>query len=154
MSADGLPVEGGCLCGEVRFRIGAAPLLTMACHCRGCQKLTSGAFSLSAMVASDSFAVTAGEPVLGGAHRDDVEQFFCPNCKSWLFTRPLQAAWMVNVRTTLLDPPRWTTPYVEFFTSEKLDWVATPAKQAFPKFPELDAFRALIRAYQAETGAT
>jgi hypothetical protein len=30
-----LPWEGGCLCGEIRFRVGAPPLLTMACHCRG-----------------------------------------------------------------------------------------------------------------------
>ena len=146
MSANGLPVEGGCLCGQVRFKINASPQLSMACHCRGCQKLTSSAFSLSAMFPSDGFEVTTGEPALGGAHRDDVEQFFCPNCKSWMFTRPLQAAWLVNVRTTLLDEPRWTTPFVDIYTSEKLDWVATPAEHDFPKFPELDAFRDLMQA--------
>ena len=144
-------VEGGCLCGQVRFRISAPPVLTMACHCRGCQKLTSSAFSLSAMFASEAFEVTDGEPVLGGAHREEVGQFFCPNCKSWLFTRPRQAAWLVNVRTTLLDEPRWTTPYVDIYASEKVDWVTTPAEHSFPQFPELDAFRGLMEAYQAET---
>jgi len=154
MSANGLPVEGGCLCGQVRFRIKAPPLLSMACHCRGCQKLTSSAFSLSFMVPADGFEVTQGEPVLGGAHRDDVEQFFCPNCKSWMFTRPLQAAWLVNVRTTLLDEPRWTTPFVDFYTSEKVDWVTTPAQHSFPKFPEIADFQTLMAAYQAPAPGT
>jgi hypothetical protein len=154
MSANGLPAEGGCLCGQVRFRVSAPPLLTMTCHCRGCQKLTSSAFSLSAMFPSESFEVIQGEPALGGARREDVQQFFCPNCKGWLFTRPLQAAWMVNVRTTLLDEPRWTTPYVDMYTSEKVDWVTTPAQHSFPKFPELTAFRGLMEAYQAGAATT
>ena len=28
-----LPREGGCRCGQVRFKVTAPPLLTMACHC-------------------------------------------------------------------------------------------------------------------------
>src|SRR5262249_50818477 len=77
---NGLPVEGGCICGQVRFRVNAPPMLTMACHCRGCQQLTSSAFSLSAVFPSEAFEVIAGEPVVGGKHRDDVRQFYCPNC--------------------------------------------------------------------------
>ncbi len=34
--------EGGCLCGEVRYRIEAEPSDVAYCHCRMCQK-TSGA---------------------------------------------------------------------------------------------------------------
>ena len=32
-----LPVPGSCRCGEVQLRTGAQPILTMACHCNGCQ---------------------------------------------------------------------------------------------------------------------
>ena len=38
-----LPAEGGCRCGRVRFQITVAPLLVMACHCRGCQSMTGSA---------------------------------------------------------------------------------------------------------------
>ena len=34
------PHRGGCLCGAVRYGYDAAPLATVACHCRDCQKLT------------------------------------------------------------------------------------------------------------------
>ena len=155
MSANGLPVEGGCRCGQVRFRVSAPPMLTMACHCRGCQQMTASAFSLSAAVPSDAFEVIAGEPVIGGLHREEVRHFFCPHCKSWLFTRPTQAPWMVNVRSTQLDDARWTTPFVEMYTSEKVDWVTTPAKHSFPQFPpNVEAYREMTAAYQAEAGAT
>ena len=39
--------EGGCRCGQVRFRIDGGPLITMACHCTGCQRMTaSGSFAV------------------------------------------------------------------------------------------------------------
>src|SRR5262249_12503394 len=82
-----LPWEGGCMCGRIRFRITAAPLLTMACHCTGCQKLSASAFSLSIAVPSEGFTLTQGEPELGGMHSEH-KQFYCPHCKNWVLTRP------------------------------------------------------------------
>ena len=63
-----LPVEGGCMCGRVRMRISAPPVITMACHCTGCQKLSASAFSLTAMIPSAAFEVTKGEPAIGALH--------------------------------------------------------------------------------------
>ena len=53
-----LPWEGGCRCGEVRIRVTAPPILTGACHCTGCQKMTASAFSLTVTVPADGFEVT------------------------------------------------------------------------------------------------
>jgi len=61
MNDTGAAREGGCRCGQVRFRFTAQPLLTMACHCRGCQRMTGSAFSLSAAYPASGFEVTAGE---------------------------------------------------------------------------------------------
>src|SRR6185437_11449420 len=61
------PSDGQCRCGDVRIRISARPILTMACHCKGCQRMSSSAFSLSAAVPTTGFEVIRGQPVLGGA---------------------------------------------------------------------------------------
>ncbi len=148
-----LPAEGGCRCGRVRFRISAPPLVTMACHCTGCQRMTASAFSLSAAIPSDGFAVIAGEPVIGGLHAA-ARHHFCSWCMSWLFTRIEAMDWFVNVRVTLLDDPSWYVPFVETCTREKLPWAATPARHAYPAFPPPEAFAGLIAEYRGATGQT
>jgi hypothetical protein len=146
--SDTKPIEGGCRCGQVRFRITEPEILTMACHCRGCQRMTASAFSLSVAVPASGFAVTAGEPVIGGLH-GPTQHFHCPHCMSWMFTRPEGIDWLVNVRTTMLDEPEGYEPFLETFTDEKLSWVSTPARRSFPRFPELSAYQELVQAYGA-----
>lgn len=62
MSTLELPCEGSCRCGQVRLKINAKPLLTMACHCTGCQRMTAGPYSLSAAIPSEGFEVTEESP--------------------------------------------------------------------------------------------
>jgi hypothetical protein len=147
-----LPAEGGCRCGQVRIRISKPPLLTMACHCRGCQRMSSSAYSLSAAIPSDGFEVIQGEPVIGGLH-GAAKHYFCPHCMSWMFTRPEGMDFFVNVRPTMLDEPRWCVPFAETQTAEKLPWAATPAIHSFERFPPMEAYEGLMKAY-AEQVAT
>lgn len=139
-------IEGGCRCDRVRLRISAPPLLTMACHCTGCQRMTASAYSLSAAIPSDGFAVTAGEPVIGGLH-GSTRHHFCDYCMSWLFTRVEGMDWFVNLRVTMLDDPSWFVPFVETMTAEKLPWVTTPAVHSFEGFPDLEHYQELAREY-------
>ena len=146
-----LPWNGGCRCGQVRFRISAPPLVTGACHCTGCQRMTASAFSLSAAIPSDGFSVTAGEPVIGGLH-GATHHYFCPHCMSWMFTRPEGMDWFVNLRPTMLDDPGWFIPFIETWTSEKLPWATTPAVHSFETLPAFDDFEGLTREYAALAG--
>src|SRR5215216_3410770 len=104
-----LPWHGGCLCGGIRFCVSAPPLLTMACHCTGCQKLSASAYSLTIAVPSEGFAVTRGEPVAGGLHSSH-KQLYCPHCKNWMFTHPHGMDFFVNVRAMMLDEHNWYVP--------------------------------------------
>jgi len=140
-----LPMEGGCRCNKVRLRIDAAPLLSLACHCTGCQRMSASAFSLSLAVPAEGFQVTAGEPVLGGLKRD--QHYFCPHCLSWMFTRPIGFDWFVNVRAPVLDDHGWYAPFVETWTSEKLPWARTGAQHSYERLPEMSDFEMLMRAF-------
>ena len=141
-----LPMEGGCRCGRVRLKISAPPLLTMACHCTGCQKMTSSAYSLSAAIPSEGFEVTQGEPVIGGLH-GVTKHYFCPHCMSWMFTRPEGMDWFVNLRSTMLDQAKDLAPFVETYTDEKLPFAQTGAVHAFETLPPLEAWEGLMKAY-------
>lgn len=143
--------EGGCRCGAVRFRADSDPLVTMACHCTGCQRMTASAFSLSTLYPSAAFEVTSGTPVLGGL-REGTRHFFCPECMSWMFTRPEGMDAFVNVRSTLFDDAQDYRPFIETWTREKLPWAVTPVAHSFEGFPPEERFPDLLAEFAAAQG--
>lgn len=54
-------LEGGCLCGRVRFRTTQAPLRTIACHCTFCQRLTGSSFYAESLFPIKAVKFTAGQ---------------------------------------------------------------------------------------------
>ncbi|HEX5419885.1 MAG TPA: GFA family protein [Gammaproteobacteria bacterium] len=149
MPKEFLPLEGGCRCGGVRFRVEAPPLLTMACHCTGCQRMTASAFSLSALIPSAAFVITKGEPVVGGL-RASPRHYFCSYCMSWIFTRIDGFDTLLSLRVTMLDDPSWFVPFIETYTSEKLPWATTPAVYRFEKFPDPESYAGLAKEFQEQ----
>lgn len=145
-----LPIEGGCRCGRVRLKISGKPLLTMACHCTGCQRMSSSAYSVSAAIPSDGFEVTKGEPVIGGL-RGATQHYFCDFCMTWMFTRPEGIDWFVNLRPTMLDDTSWFSPFIETFTSEKLVFAQTGAAHSFETFPPMEAYEGLLKEYASSS---
>lgn len=143
-----LPWVGHCRCERVSFRVTLPPLLSMACHCTGCQRMSSSAFSLSLAVPTPGFEVLTGAPVVGGLHGAS-QHLFCGFCMTWLFTRPEGIDAFVNLRPTMLDDARWYAPFIETHTDEKLPWAVTGAVHSFTKLPAMDEFPALIAEYAA-----
>lgn len=147
-----LPREGSCRCGQVRIRVTAPPLVTMACHCTGCQRMSSSAFSLSAAIPADGFAVIQGEPVLGGLRGPQAHHYFCPHCMTWMFTRTEGMDWFVNLRPTMLDDASGFAPFIETWTAEKLPFAETGAVHSYETLPPLDAYEGLMEEYVTWTG--
>ena len=76
--------EGGCLCGNVRFRAAGAPLRTLACHCRFCQRVTGSSYYAESMYLMD--AVQFNDVAISRyTHASEssgkaVYVHFCPKC--------------------------------------------------------------------------
>lgn len=145
-----LPWTGTCRCDRVAFRITAPPIMTMACHCTGCQRMSASAFSLTMMVPASGFEVVRGEVVVGGLHGASAH-LFCGYCMTWLFTRPEGVAEFVNVRPTMLEDASWVAPFIETYTREKLPWATTPAEHRFETLPDPSQYGALMQTF-AERG--
>lgn len=161
------PWTGGCRCGAVRLEATAAPVMAVACHCKGCRRMTGGAYSLSLMLPEAGFRLTAGETVragLGAALEDGralgsgenpdlaaaLDHRACPVCKSWMFTRIAMLRDMVNLRAAMLDRDAWVTPFVETCRAEAQPGVVTGARHAFDGFPDAAAWPGLMAAYARE----
>ncbi len=154
MAGPSLPAEGGCRCGQLRFRVSAPLLMAAVCHCPGCQRMTGAPFSTTAIVPAGGFEVVQGKTQIGGLRGPDLNHFHCPDCLSWVFTRVVgMEDQFVNVRATLFDDASWFVPYIETYTSTKLPWVTVPAVRSYEKFPEMDVYAGLVGEYMASTGA-
>jgi len=146
-----LPWSASCMCGQVQMRITQAPLISMACHCRGCQKLTSGPYSLTLMLPKPGFEVE-GATEIGALHRPDMQHHFCSKCKNWVYSDGARIPGLVNFRSTMLEDASWVVPYLESYVSEKLPGVLSGAVRSYPEFPPREDFDPLMQAY-ARDGA-
>lgn len=149
-----LPLEGGCRCGAVRVVLEAPPLLTAACHCTGCRRMSGSAFALTALVPPAAFRVTAGETVPAGLQGPALQHQACPRCKSWMFTRIVGVEAFLNLRPAVLDDDGWFVPFIETMTREKLPWASTPARHRFAGFPAMKELPALIAEFAEAAGGS
>lgn len=77
-------LEGGCLCGKVRFKVDRPPIRTFACHCTFCQRVTGSAFYAESIFDNDAVSFNGGA-LSQYEHRSDVSGkkvyvHFCPTC--------------------------------------------------------------------------
>jgi hypothetical protein len=57
------PVEGGCQCGAVRYRLKARPLVVYVCHCKNCQRFSGTTHMLSMFVKADDVELLASSGI-------------------------------------------------------------------------------------------
>ncbi len=73
---------------------------------------------------------------------------------TWMFTRPVQIAHIVNVRPTMFDDRAWFAPFVETFTRTKLPWAVTGAAHSFHEFPPMESYETLMKEFLVRSQAS
>ncbi|MHC1547877.1 GFA family protein [Phyllobacterium sp. K27] len=151
MSEKRLNLEGGCFCGKLRYCVTAAPLWTLMCHCTDCQEMTASAFSLCAIIATDSFSITSETQPEG--HRKTADngaistRFVCPECATWTHTQTTSSTEMMIVRPSSLDDHSWFKPVAQLYTRSAQKWALLPMPLSYEEeFPEYDSVQAVYKA--------
>ena len=80
--------EGGCLCGDVRYKTSGDPLRVTICHCTFCQRFTGTAFLVEPIFRKEDVAFSGSAPKVFD-HRSDgsnkrVSLHFCGRCGTTL----------------------------------------------------------------------
>lgn len=126
----GFPVEGGCTCRAVRYRLITKPLFVHCCHCTWCQRETGSAFVLNAMIETDRVKMLSGTPdvVLTPSNSGKGQKVVrCPTCRVAVWSHyPGAGLKVAFVRVGTLDEPNLCPPDIHIFTSTKQQWVVLP----------------------------
>ena len=124
------PLEGGCDCRRVRFRILSRPLYVHCCHCRWCQRESGASFALNAMIEADRVLTLAGEPeIVDTPSNSGKGQKIarCPRCRLALWSNYSGAGPVIRfIRVGTLDEPDHLPPDIHIFTASKQPWVILP----------------------------
>ena len=135
------PLEGGCSCRAVRYRMNSAPLFVHACHCRWCQRETGSAFALNAMIEAERVRSLALAPELvdtpseSGAGQRIAR---CPHCRVAVWSHYAGAGPLMSfVRVGTLDQPDCLPPDIHIFTASQQPWLQLPpGTPAVPEYYE------------------
>jgi len=138
MPAASYPIEGGCDCRAIRYRMMSSPLFVHCCHCRWCQRESGASFALNAMIEADRVTLLAGAPEIvdtPSASGKGQKILRCPTCRIALWSHYAGAGTAVSfVRVGTLDNPDLLPPDIHIFTSSKQPWVVLPP--GAPAVPE------------------
>jgi hypothetical protein len=130
MNTEFTPLEGGCACRFVRFRMTTRPLFVHCCHCRWCQRETGASFALNALIETDRVELLAGEVmVVDTPSNSGKGQAIsrCPRCHVALWSNYGGSGDVVRfVRVGTLDDPDRLPPDIHIYTSSKQPWIVLP----------------------------
>lgn len=124
------PVEGGCDCRTVRYRMESEPLFVHCCHCRWCQRESGASFALNAMIEADRVTELGDAPELvrtpsPSGYGQLIAR--CPRCRIAVFSHYAGAGPIIKfVRVGTLDEPDVLPPNIHIFTASKQPWVIIP----------------------------
>ncbi len=125
-------LTGGCLCGAVRYRITAAPLVTRLCWCRVCQYIAAGSATVNSLFPAAAFTV---EGLLGdypciadsGSH---MHRRFCAQCGTHVYAHAEERSQVVVVRVGTLDDPGAVQPAMNIWINSAPRWACIDSQLA------------------------
>lgn len=132
------PISGACQCGGVKYELLSAPQMVVACHCKECQKLSTSAFSITAMVTADQVHFEGemadwSRPAESG---NISAAKFCPTCGNRIYHYNPAEPDKIKLKPSNLSDTSIIQPSAHVWVSEKQDWYTIPeGVKVFDKQP-------------------
>lgn len=128
-------LEGGCLCGGVRFRVTGRLGPAAFCHCRECRKASGSAFAANAPVRTKYFTLLSGERLISEYESSPGKyRAFCTRCGSPVYSRRSDEPEIRRLRLGTLDADPERRPLVHVWVSERAPWYEI--RDELPRYPQ------------------
>jgi hypothetical protein len=125
------PSEGGCLCGNIRYRVEGPVEESAYCHCRTCQQQSGAPVVAWFAIAPAQLSYLRGKPKQFRASSHAAREF-CGDCGTYLLFREDDATATIGVNTATLDDPNRVPPTFHIWHQSHITWFDTA--DALPRF--------------------
>jgi hypothetical protein len=121
--------SGGCLCGQVRYRISAEPVVARICWCRDCQHIAANG-TVNAIFPTASIEITGTLSAYTSAadSGNQVRRRFCPQCGCHLFADSTGRPGLSVVRVGTLDDASSVRPSANIWSGSAPPWACLAAE--------------------------
>jgi len=99
----GFPLEGGCHCGAVRYRLLAPAISVQHCHCERCRKIYGTFFGTGAVVKRRDVSIEGAENLTTYRSSPSLAGQFCRTCGGHLFGYEDSEPRLMYIAPTTLD---------------------------------------------------
>ena len=125
-------LEGGCLCGAIRYRITGAPMHSVICHCRSCRRASGAPTVAWLTIERSQLQMLSGGPRAYKSSPGVVRQF-CAACGSALTYENSDSPSTIDLTTASLDDPSRCPPTKEVWVEHRVSW--QPIDSALAQHP-------------------
>ncbi|HWA01154.1 MAG TPA: GFA family protein [Caulobacterales bacterium] len=115
-------IEGGCLCGAVRYTARGEPIASLLCYCRDCQRASGSGHVPVMVVGKAGFVCTGPVAAYPPATEKSGGRHFCSVCGSLLFGLPESTPDQVTLYVGALDEPGRFQPTDAIFLRDRNHW--------------------------------
>ena len=115
-------IEGGCLCGAVRYCASGKAYGVTHCHCRTGRRASGAPLVTWAGFDSDNFNFTQGQPV-SYASSKNVVRTFCGVCGTALTYQRRDLPESVDLTLGSMDDPEQLKPEDHTWTESTISWL-------------------------------
>ena len=133
-----MKLDGGCLCGKVRYSADAEPIFVGVCHCTSCQKSSGTAFNTVVAVPKAAVNLTGAMSTYQGRGDTGKATYrrFCPECASPIAIEAEVMADVVMIPVGTLDDTSAIKPAMQIYCDSAQPWALLEGGiQRFPKMP-------------------
>ncbi len=125
-------LDGGCLCGAIRYRISGGPFAADHCHCKTCQKSTGAVVASWMDFKTDQIEWSETSPTEFESS-EKVRRGFCPTCGTTLSYRNIEHPEFYTLTIASLDLPNLVSPSYHIFTDDQVNWLKI--QDDCPRYP-------------------
>ena len=120
-------LEGGCLCGELRYRVDGPVFRMSRCHCSMCRKAHGAAFGTYLNTRAEHFAVTRGADRIGRYDASpEAVRTFCTRCGATLQWIARAPGAPIGIAAGTLDDDPGLRPERHIHVASKAPWYELP----------------------------
>lgn len=117
-----MKLDGGCLCGNIRYSIDSLPIDAGFCHCKVCQRSSGAPVVAWLTIPFAGFSYTGGTIGVYASSKD-FQREFCSCCGTQIAFRAKSQPKSIDITLCSLDDSSQVAPQYHIWCQSSVNWL-------------------------------